>query len=372
MAADDWKKPFRSLRTKLVDLNRAGSKVYHSVVFFPHYEAMEPQQCEELVQLTPGACSGKEALRVTVTGSIVARHIQLFFGKTGKNDETLQVLRKLLEGNGEWFSRIPKGLVPRVHVPKNTFRDIEDLVRWTCLVYYVASKIDAPYLRYATEAGNDGGSFASWQEWPQPRPFDPLPLLMHQVNSYEEIERWKEEFWSHDLYMPDMIGAHLTGPESGELIAASIAAVDCLLYMIESMKAEELQRKRSESQPAAVKKRTQTERIRKEVALLKAFLFQHHDPRANPESHYIPLTWQAIAEAMQWYNKKGELLQSKTSRRMEEIFGDSPMEKYVSLWGRGKQKGMRFLQNDFGMQSDGIEESDDEDEFDDDESNGHD
>lgn len=117
----------------------------------------------------------------------------------------------------------------------------------------------------------------------------------------------------------------------GEFIAASLAAVDVLVFMLDQVRGQEFAKK-AEILGSVKKKPSRPRRISADVMLLKAFLRHHHDPRETGDKAMIPLTTEQIAEAMQWLNEDGKPVQSRASRRMADVFGLNAMDKYRSIF----------------------------------------
>lgn len=351
MPSEAWKRPFRELRDKLHILYESGRRLHHQLAFFPHYEAMDPQQCQDLLACTDLGFDGNKVVREIVTpGSLIAKHAHYFYGRNivEANSAYLEV-EEALYGAVDWIGNIPNDLVPSFAVPTYHDRRSESVIAWTALVYFLAHQIDAPYLSCEITCGRHDETLEPWKFWPQPGEFDPSQMLFHESNPYDEIEAWKEEFWEatdKEYYLPDLIESSLDSISGvRDFIASSITSIDCLLYIWEPLKAER-QPVEAPPQPIATRVRSRSKRISDEVTILKKYLVEYHK-NATGAKATTPLTWQEIATEMSWFNESGQPVQSRVNRRMEVIFGSRPMEKYQGMFaGRNTQRFLDKLNRD--------------------------
>ena len=357
---DAWKRPFRELRDKFCFYYDSYQSLYHQVVFFPHYEAMDPQQCQELLEFTDLGFDGNKVIREILTpGSRIAKHVHYFYGRNlVQLDSACTLLERELVHAVDWISNIPSTLVPQFVIPKYGDPRKAGLIAWTSLVYFLANQIDSPYLSCEITCGNHDETLEAWELWPKPREFDPLKLLFHHVDPYEEVELWKEVFWGvddDDYYLPDMIdGCLVCRTGVPDFITSSVTAIDCLLYMWEPIVKE--RKDAASPKQAATRTRSRTTRIKREEAWLKQYLLDHMR-KAEADLSLKPLKWEEIARAMEWFNKDGKPLQPRVTRRMQQIFGPRPMEKYQACYGSdgGIKKGIFILMADGSFSLDGIE-----------------
>lgn len=320
MPKADWKAPFLRFRDQVRPLFDANVKLYHGILMTPFHKKGE---IKEVIKNLAAADLGQPlALTIETPTEDCKYHAQFFYGESS----TCSLLGEALSGIEDWIRRVPKGLLPEFDW-KFRVNTKDQLSAWTDLVYYLAWEVDAPYLQATVEYQSrihDVSSF-EWSSNPWPETCDPRPLLIRQGNSSNRFTEFLETF-SDKLWCPDVIGAYLRGePFCGDLIGASLAAVDVLVFMLEQNRGQEAAK---QNERPARRRPTQESRVTLEVKLLKGFLRMHHDPRETGDVALIPLTAKQIAEHMQWCNPDGEPVQSRASRRMEGIFGPDAMKKY--------------------------------------------
>ena len=362
MAKSDWKAPFLKLRDQIRPLFDSGVKLYHGILMAPFHERKD---LDEVVQNMEACSRGKTKVAYFETPTVGCKvHAHYFFGDSGG----CNVLGHALSGIDDWMRAVPKELLPKFTVPcESAFKPYKDLATWTSLVYYLAWEIDAPYLQAAVEqqARVEEVSSDPWSDWPQPEGCDPRPFLIHQGDTSGQFEKMLLRFSQCEEFRwcPDIIGAYVVGEQiSGEFISASLAAIDVLVFMLDQVRGQELAKQNELSSPIK-RKSTKPRRVSYDVMMLKGFLKLHHDPRETGEKALIPLTTKQIAEYMQWFNENGEPVQSRASRRMEDIFGPDAMSKYkVAFEGDFDIRGFKKSLEDGSCDIEAIDRSDDEDD----------
>lgn len=360
MSKSNWKLPFLRFRDRIRPLFDSGVKLYHGILMAPFHERKDVKDVVE--NLDPCFRGKSKVAEIETPTEGCQFHAHYFFGDSGG----CKLLGNALSGIDDWMRTVPKELLPRFHVRCDSLSEqYRNLVTWANLVYYLAWEIDAPYLQAAVEhqARIEVVGFFPWSEWPQPAGCDPRPILIHQGDSSGQFETLIERFGESEEFQwcPDIIDAYLVGEEiSGEFIAASLCAIDILVFMLDQVRGGEAVKQNELTTPIR-RRSTKRSDIAKDIVLLKAFLRLHHDPNTNNKTAGIALTAEQIAEAMKWVNKAGEPVQSRASRRMSDIFGPDAMNKYRGLLEGDIKRGFRKTLGDGSRDLDGIVDSDDHD-----------
>jgi hypothetical protein len=360
MSKSDWKLPFLRLRDQIRPSFNSRVKLYHGILMAPFHEGKD---LKDVVENLDPCDRGKVKVAVIETPTEGCQfHAHYFFGDSGG----CKLLGHALSGIDDWMRAVPKELLPRFNVPcDGMYEPFRNLVTWANLVYYLAWEIDAPYLQAAVEhqARVEEVGFFPWSEWPQPAGCDPRPLLIHQGDNSGQFEKMLRRFGESEEFQwcPDIIDAYLVGEEiSGEFIAASLSAIDILVFMLDQVRGDEAVKQNELTTPIR-RKSTKRSRIANDIMLLKAFLRVYHDPNVNMKTAQEPLTAEQIAELMGWVNKAGEPVQSRASRRMSNIFGPDAMNKYRALFEGNLKKGFWKILGDATRDLDAIASSDDHD-----------
>lgn len=332
MSNEKWKEPFKQLKDKLQVLYDANLNIYHGVLMAPFHAANE---VEHVVHKLEASYAGKNLLaRINTPTEGCQHHAHYFFG----NNSCFQQLGRNLSGIKGWMEKVPEELVPKFHIPKLENQVEENLVRWANLVYFLAWELDAPNLEATVEYQEiaNGGSSFLWEECPQPSNCDPRPWLIHQADRTDQIQEWMNKFSNEDLSLPEIIDAYLLGESMiGEFISRSLTAIDGLIFILEHVKQRQSEPSAKFSKPIREKWPKSVE-VSNEVEFLKKFLVEYHSKERLAGNIFCPLTANEIAIQMKWISKSGKPLQSKVNRRMAQIFGENPMQKYKSpLEGEG-------------------------------------
>ncbi len=351
LAMTDWKHPFRELRAGLLGLHRSNVQLYHSAILFPHYEACDPNQCQELARHSTASLAGGHLWhQIDAAGSHIALHVHYLYGVRKATAADYPPIERLFSGLDGWIKEIPDGLVPEFHIPRYQSQSDRDVARWIAFVYFLANSFQYPYFQTSSSCSSLGVEYDAFEKWPQPRKFHPVPILCHQEDVYEGIESWKYEFWedeSEEYYLPDVIESYLLGEnEPSEFILASIMAIDLLTHALQPFM-EETREKKTASPKQAKQSKPRSDRISQEISQLEAVIAHHHMALKQRDEEFMPMTSDEIAEKMGWYTDEGQPNQVKVSRRMERIFGPSPMSKYRALAGGGNyQPGFETYNDD--------------------------
>jgi hypothetical protein len=347
MATLDWKAPFLQFRDQIRPLFDSGVKLYHGVLMAPFHER---EELTEVVRSLEACHEGKTTVAVIETPTDGCNyHAHYFFGDSGG----CQLLGHALSGIDDWLRAVPRALLPEFNVPCNScYKPDGDLATWVSVVYYLAWEINAPYLQGAVEYQESIEEivFYPWSEWPQPEGCDPRSLLIHQGNDSTQFEKFLERFGMSEEFRwcPDIIDAYLL---NGEFVAASLAAIDVLVFMLEQIRGKDTVVPQNASAPHRKNRQSRSRRVSNDLILLREMLAELHNPEIHGEKALIPLTAERIATALEWISKSGKPLQARVSRRMAELFGPNGMEKYRKLFDRGKISPGIFNRNSDGTRA---------------------
>jgi hypothetical protein len=328
MTTKDWRSPFLAFREQLLAINDSNAELYHGVLIsFRHDLA----NLGPVVETLEPAFIGKNLVgRISIPTNRCQYHGHFFFGPS--NTPFHQLQRGLVDLQ-QWVDAIPKGLLPRLEVPRLDSQADTNLALWVNLVYQLAFLVDAPYLTAQVEFQENAGEFPfnMWHEWPQPAGCDPGPWLINQGDTSGHISHWETKFQDQRYHLPDIIDAYL----DQELIKSSIAAIDVLVFMVDRLQeyATPTKPKKTGHTSGAV-----TKRVQKDRELVLDVILAHTTKPAPKGEEKQPLGQSEIAEKLGWYNGKGEPNQPKVNRRMETIFGPKPMDAYKELFENGELK----------------------------------
>ena len=233
MSRRDWKTPFLNLRDQLRPVYDANERIYHGVLMAPHHDSID---VEEAVSELEAAFEGKKLVRTIDTPTDgCSHHAHYYFG----SNSAVNHLGRSLVGIEEWIQAVPETLIPEFQIPIVPNQVDCNLVRWANLVYFLAWEIDTPYLGALVEyqALTFETGFFPWIEWPQPPDCDPRPWRIHQGDGVGRITSWESKFCDNDQWLPEIIDAFLQGDLMiREFLAASLTAIDCLVYMLEQVR----------------------------------------------------------------------------------------------------------------------------------------
>jgi hypothetical protein len=370
----DWIKPFLKLKDKLQALYETNHGIHHGVVIAPHYDAMDPDDYARIISELEASFSGQDLLNTIVTpGGEAALHAHYFFG----DNAILTATSKSLVGIAGWVKKVPKEVLPDFKIPPYRSQTDRNLVLWTSIVYHLAWKIDSPYLSAIVEqvACAEFPSSFEWEDWPQPPGYDPRQLLIHECHPYETIENWKEEFYSqgNQYCLPEIIDAYLVGePMIREFIAASLTAIDCLIYMMEQMLIDQKAPVSGFKKPRK-SRTTKKEEIESEIHQMAGYIFRHwanewqkyYKATENENDESLrekgkqpkPLTGDMIAVGMKWFGPgSGKPNQTKVSRLIKILFPPNGMMTYREAFKaderRDAMKGYAQILSDGSTQPD--------------------
>lgn len=335
MPKENWKSPFFKLAESIRLLFESDVRLYHHILLAPFHH---PKEIQGAVNTLEGAYLGKAVVAVTATptaGSLW--HAHYFFGDSAG----YKLLGKALDGIEDWILGIPKGLIPRFHISCSAPVSHSNVVRWACLVYYLAWELDRTYFQAMVEQQFHANvsTFELWSDDLTKDFFDPRPILIQQGNCTETLQALNRQIQvdGSNLRCPQIIGAYLLGEQiCAEFVSASLVAIDVLTFVLDEMRAPDGSANSGISTP--IKRRRRRRNIANDVIQLKTALKIKHDFRQYGEVALMPMTADEIAEMMGWYREpSGELATERVSRRMEDIFGLNPMEKYRALFQRDDQ-----------------------------------
>lgn len=329
--SQDWREPFLGFQDKLRPLFDAGLTIGHCVILSVDRTESELQP---IIPMLEPACSGRRLVQsIPVTTAGCQYHSHLFFAD---NRTGIDQLGRLVDDIELWMDFVPAGFVPAFDIPKCQNQVHQNLIRWISLVYYLAWSSEASYLfaelEYQTSIDTIG--FFPWNECPQPPRCQPLEWLIHRTSAAGSIPKCKQQFADRGLRIPDVIDAYMTG----EFVAASLAAIDLLVYVLPgkrrrtSLDTEDYAKRLSAKTP-------QHRKVNQDIENLKNFLLKHHNPWTNSDSDVDvnrPLTGKEIAVLMGWAPPENGLKrQYKASRLMKIIFGLDAMKNYRIELRRG-------------------------------------
>lgn len=313
----NWIEPFLKLYDSLQHIHAANPDIYHTVVLSANKSRSELEGC--LGWLEPALCGRKLIREIPATTKGDGYHAHLYFSEDLRG---LSQLQQNLRGIDEWFDRLPPGLVPGFDVPRAPNQCDRDLVKWTSLVYYLANAADAPYFDAQLEFQHDVSQigFLPWSECPQPPGCGPLPWLIHQGISADQIERGMKRFREQGERFPDIVDAYL----SRDFIESSTAAIDILVYKLNS----ERRRRKNEvgdTQDSSKSKSRKYSKTKAAIGRLALSLQSWH------ALNRPCLTWSEIAVMAGIRTREGKEANSTVSRLMKAIFGSDPKKRYRNL-----------------------------------------
>lgn len=344
MAKSDWKAPFLEFRDQIRPLFDSGVKLYHGILMSPFHERDE---IKEVVKNQAAADLGQSlAFSVDTPTDDCKYHAHYFYG----DNSTCLLLAEALSGVDDWIRDVPKGLLPILNFQcRKSSRDV--MAVWANLVYCLAWECDPPYLQATVEYQSRVHEVSSheWYFGSWPENCDPRPILIQQGDPRGRFGNLLESF-TDEQWCPDIIGAYLRGePFCGDLIGASLAAVDVLVFMLEQIRGQETEESKKLTTSAKMKLQSRSRRISNEIILLRELLEERHNFEIHGQKARIPLTAEQIAIAMEWYSESGKPLQARVSRRMAEYYRTkNGMEKYRRLFIRGLPPKGTFNKNPDG------------------------
>lgn len=349
MNATNWESPFLGLKQRLRSLYEGNAPLFHSVLLMPHHGISE---AASIVDLLEPSFQGHGLIRSISTPTEGCRHhAHYFFGSR----TILRQMSSALRGIRSWIKAVPAGLIPEFQIPKLEDQTDEELVYWANLVYLVAFEADVPYLQATVEYQQDVDriGFSPWDLCPQPAGCDPRPLLFHQRTSLVPLDVWENQFYADGLRLPDVIDGYLCGDQIvGDFLAASLAAVDVLLYMLPRMVEEQSGRSSKKRIP---RNRSKNARWQRDIDRLIGMLVRLHCKTTSPDFTTSPLTGSQIASELGLVNSEGKPNQSRASLLMKDIFGRNPMGKYTESFKRGDfRMGFAACLQDKGLNVDGV------------------
>ena len=333
MNATNWESPFLGLKQRFRSLYEGNEPLLHSVMLMPHHGVSESAA---IVDVLEPSFQGHGLIQSISTPTEGCRHhAHYFFGSR----TILRQMSSALRGIRSWINALPEGLIPELQIPKLEDQTSEELVYWANLVYLVAFEVDAPYLQATVEYQQefDCLGFSPWDMCPQPADCDPRPLMFHQRTTPVSFDAWKSQFDADGLRLPDVIDGYLCGDQIvGDFLAASLAAIDVLIYMLPRIAKEQSGQRSKKRIPRNRSKQSEKEKERqRDVDGLRGLFARVHNPN-SPSCRRSPLSQREIAEEMGWRSKTGRLLQSRVNRRMTQLFGPCPMEKYAGMFAQGR------------------------------------
>ena len=190
-----------------------------------------------------------------------------------------------------------------------------------------------------------------------------------------EFENWKEEFYSqgNQYCLPEIIDAYLVGePMIREFIAASLTAIDCLIYMMEQMLIDQKAPVSGFKKPRK-SRTTKKEEIESEIHQMAGYIFRHwanewqkyYKATENENDESLrekgkqpkPLTGDMIAVGMKWFGPgSGKPNQTKVSRLIKILFPPNGMMTYREAFKaderRDAMKGYAQILSDGSTQPD--------------------
>lgn len=320
----DWREPFLQFQDQLRLLDAVSLNISHCVALSVNRRDSDIQS---MIHWLEPACQGKNlSLTIPVRTVGCQYHKHLFFST---NQHVIFQFGQLLTDIERWMDAIPGGFTPAFDIPKCQNQIHENLIRWVSLVYYLAWSSDVPYLFAELEflESLEAITFSPWAECPQPTGCQPLDWLIHRSSAAGVIPKWKRKFEDRQTRIPDLIDAYL----SGDLVAASMAAIDLLVYVLPGKR-----RRRSPLTEPYVERLAAKipgqKKTKRDLEDLKQRLLIYHNPwtntdkDSNPEE---PLYAHEIAVLAGWApSGNGQKGSSKVSRMMSILFGPGGMKSY--------------------------------------------
>ena len=361
MATSDWKTPFLKFRDELRRHREVGPPLYHSILMSPFFTKNE---IGEVIKSIAAADEGQPwAATVEMPTYDCKYHAQFFYGQKA----TCNRLSQALMGIERWLIDVPKGLLPRFYLQYPRNAECTQLATWANIVYYLAWEIDAHYLQATVEYQAQLHEVTSvpWCEVEWPETCDPRPALIRQGTSEDYVSEFLKSYTIEGgRWCPDIIGAYISGGSMcGDFITASMAAADILVFMLDQVRGQETDDPNKLRSSVKKMRQSRSREISNEVILLRGLLESTHNAENHGQKARTPLTAEQIAIALEWFSESGKPLQARVSRRMKEIYGPNGMEKYRSLFVRGKIRRGIFINNSDGTTAvDGyVEEEEEED-----------
>ena len=342
-ATPSWQMPFRKLKDALrVGYRDAHLTVHHAIVLSATRKLPELQAAIDWLE--PCIEGGKQIHSIIVESDGIT-HAHLFFGKTRTG---MEFLSEKLHGLDGWLKRLPKGLLPKIEIPKLDSQADINLARWASLVYFLAWECDAVYLDAELEFRENAksGTFLPWKECPQPPLCDPRDLLIRRTDSNEAIKTWTKKFEAEEKKLPEVIDTWL--PK--DLFFSSICAIDVLLFnLVDQREQASLTRQASKDR----KSKRSGNKFETDKFYLTSLLQGHHRP--ENENADKPLKQPEIAELLGW-----DL--NRVQRRMKLLFKRG-LTGYKNAFAGGLPRGWKGTDKDMNQLFDAVS-ADDEFEMD--------